>query len=168
MTSQETRTADHSITDAKATPDYAGMRAAIDRIRAAQDFPSDALRGLSVLLGQAEMGQLVPTEAEIATVLSWIDNDRRSIVPSSINETRTVDRSITDAEEACIASIPTVRIRSRVFPGNIYAYWCVRPSQADTMMPRIWNELDAIRAEEPGMDWQVETRGTDADWHWYQ
>ena len=61
----------------------------------------------------------------------------------------------------------TIRIRSYAFPGNIHAQWSVLPSQASSMMPVVFAEHDSLLKEEPAMEWTVEYRGQDSDWHPY-
>ena len=64
---------------------------------------------------------------------------------------------------------PNVRIRSYAHPESVCAAWSIRPSEASDRMPKeVFPTADDLATMEPGMDWRIETRGEDSDWHEYK
>jgi len=50
---------------------------------------------------------------------------------------------------------------------EVLGEWFVRPEEWPNSgkMPYIRQQLVNAQAEEPGLDWHLETRGTDVSWH---
>ena len=64
--------------------------------------------------------------------------------------------------EKTAQGVPNVRIRGN--GAEVAGSWIVEPGNK-AKLDRIKKELAEIQAEEPNMNWHLETRGTHADWH---